>query len=298
MPQRKSRVGSFYIDIEKNGLPYDDKQHKHFKSKINNGKSNFLTVTFFSLCIMCSVYFIYNYRSLWNNNLQLDQSILLSSTSNANSPEISILKDELMSNYDDVNNGGTGLSLSNEVQEELKHQHHTPHTRVSAPLSQKQPQEGSVVDSGSQEEKDDNEENDNDYDISNSKSNIDAIIEENDDLEQDPDMHILVQENLKEIFSVNPIIVLSLNNQIDKLNTILLNLNISPEPKIINLSRHPNYLNILKYLKNINHSDVENIPRLFLGGLPVGTSKEIIEMYENNELISYLRSKGEGLINV
>ena len=59
----------------------------------------------FSLCIMCSVYFIYNYRSLWNNNLQLDQSILLSSTSNANSPEISILKDELMSNYDDVNNG-------------------------------------------------------------------------------------------------------------------------------------------------------------------------------------------------
>ena len=72
-------------------------------------------------------------------------------------------------------------------------------------------------------------------------------------------MHILVQENLKEIFSVNPIIVLSLNNQIDKLNTILLNLNISPEPKIINLSRHPNYLNILKYLKNINHSDVENI---------------------------------------
>lgn len=41
MPQRKSRVGSFYIDIEKNELPYDDKQHKHFKLKINNGKSNF-----------------------------------------------------------------------------------------------------------------------------------------------------------------------------------------------------------------------------------------------------------------
>lgn len=44
-------------------------------------------------------------------------------------------------------------------------------------------------------------------------------------------MHILVQENLKEIFSVNPIIVLSLNNQIDKLNTILLNLNISQNQK-------------------------------------------------------------------
>lgn len=299
MTQRKSRsrVGSFYIDIEKDGFPDNDKQHKHFRQKLNNEKSNILTVLLCSFCLLGFFYIIYDYRSIWNNNFQLDQSILLSSTSNINSPEISILKDELLSTYEDVNKGGTGLSLSDEVQEELKHQH-SPHIKVSSPSAHKIAQDGSLVsintDDREQEEYKINEE---DYDKNSIEIQHASDMEEDNDLERDPEIILKVKENLKEIFSVNPIIILSLNNQIDEFLTILLNMNISPEPKVINLSKHPNFSHILKYLKNVNGSDEENIPRLFLGGQPVGTSQEIIDMYKNNELISYLRSKGQGLIN-
>ncbi|RCK67360.1 hypothetical protein Cantr_02736 [Candida viswanathii] len=298
MTQRKSRVGSFYMDIEKNGVTDDDKQHKHFKQKLNNGRSDALTFSFFALCLVCSLYFIYSYRSILNNNFQLDQSILLSSSSSVNSPEISILKEELISNYDDVHNGGTGLSLSDEVQAELKHQQYSPPVRVASPAAQKATQEGTLVVQDLGLDDDDEASGLQPAALSKGKSNINTLIEEDDDLEQDPEMHLKVQENLKEIFSINPIIMLSLNNQIDKVHTIIMNMNITPEPKVINLSKHPNYNNIMRYLKKINHSDEENIPRLFLGGSPVGTSSEIVEMFENNELLGYLRAKGQGLINV
>ncbi|RLV89453.1 hypothetical protein JA1_005155 [Spathaspora sp. JA1] len=104
-----------------------------------------------------------------------------------------------------------------------------------------------------------------------------------------------IEANLKEIFSINPIIILSINEELTEFETVLLNLNINPKPKIINLLKHPNFNNIVEYLRNING---KNIPKLFIGGCPIGTEAEILEMNKQNQLVYYLKEKGRGLISI
>lgn len=152
---------------------------------------------------------------------------------------------------------------------------------------------------------------DQDEDSNNSTPQVnDSILDDDYD-----DNHAdLVKSNLKEIFSLSPVIILILDENNDRLfESILINLYIHPEPKTINLAKHPNHVNIINYLKlNQNNpgedeehddSDIEEVgndqlPRLFIGGRPMGTRDEIVSMYENNELVEYLKNKGKGLITI
>ncbi|KAK6465592.1 hypothetical protein DFJ63DRAFT_25260 [Scheffersomyces coipomensis] len=131
------------------------------------------------------------------------------------------------------------------------------------------------------------------------------------------------QSDLKEIFAVNPIILISNNNQFQhKFETILMNINIHPEPKIVNLIKHPNYKSILSYLEstfedlndddNVDYKELDeddkeslhqlnkgdNIPRLFIGGVPHGNYYKILDLFEKNQLQSYLRENGKGKITI
>ncbi|KAK6457339.1 uncharacterized protein RJT20DRAFT_134622 [Scheffersomyces xylosifermentans] len=154
---------------------------------------------------------------------------------------------------------------------------------------------------------------------------------EEDDEELEADDSVRSQNDLKEIFAVNPVIILSSDPSSPKqkqLETILMNINIHPEPKVVNLFKHPNYESILKYLKHYesyttiptgttgtiknnlvyaSHEDdadseeqsaVDDIPRLFVGGSPYGNYKSIFTLYKNNNLQSYLRERGRGTITI
>ncbi|KAL6450669.1 hypothetical protein SBY92_000915 [Candida maltosa Xu316] len=200
-------------------------------------------------------------------NLNLDKSSLLSSSSTNHNTELFILQQELIN--EDINNGDLRSPISDEKKE---------------PEEEKQ-NEDPFIDGDDGTEKEDPEEET-------------TVEEEQQQQEQEADFE-KVKESLDEIFSISPLIILSLNNRVEKLHKIIMNLNIDPEPKIINLSKHPNYINIVKYLQNINKSDDEdNIPKVFLSGSPIGSDDEIIEMYENDELVDYLKAKGQGLISI
>ncbi|KAG7662876.1 uncharacterized protein J8A68_003647 [[Candida] subhashii] len=152
---------------------------------------------------------------------------------------------------------------------------------------------------------------DQDDDSNNSNPQVDDSILDDD---YDDNHSDLIKSNLKEIFSLSPVIILILDENDDRLfESILINLYIHPEPKTINLAKHPNHVNIINYLKsNQNNpgedeehddSDIEEVgndqlPRLFIGGRPMGTRDEIVSMYENNELVEYLKNKGKGLITI
>lgn len=126
--------------------------------------------------------------------------------------------------------------------------------------------------------------------------------------------------DLKEILTISPIIILSTPSQHQQqLENILMNMNITPQPTVINLTKHPNYKNILSYLQQyeshshtvVTHSnptgiikldtkeepDVEdNIPRVFIGAVPVGNFHEIFELHEQGKLVGYLKERGKGKI--
>ncbi len=332
MTVRKARTASFFIDIEKNGFLDDDdvayKQHLEKQLQLHqqrggngNGKGRrgeSVTLTILVLCILSLTYFIYGYGStiLMNNNLQLDKSILLSS--GLGSPEISILTQELINNYDEMNNGGIGLMISDELKEELKQQqqYYSQPKVANALLSggdgiTKQENQGYPATNNNDIDNEDedytrktlmnnNEANNNvnnNYKDDNNNSNNNA--DDNDTQNANYNAVETIQANLKEMFAISPMVVISQTNQIDELQTILTKLNINPQPKFINLSKHPNYLNIKQYLKKIyNIDEDDHIPRVFLAGIPIGDSDKIIEMYKENQLISHLREKGQGLINV
>ncbi|CAX44025.1 conserved hypothetical protein [Candida dubliniensis CD36] len=336
MTVRKARTASFYIDIEKNGFLDDDdiayKQQLEKQLQLHqqrggggggggsgsNGKGRkgeSITLTILVLCILSLTYFIYGYGStiLMNNNLQLDKSILLSS--GLGSPEISILTQELINNYDEMNNGGIGLMVSDELKEELKQQQqYYSQPKVANILSSndgttKQENQGyPATNNNNQDNDNDNEDEDYNRKTLNNINEINSKINNNfeDDNDNDNDTQNgnyndveTIQANLKEMFAISPMVVLSPTNQIDELQTILTKLNINPQPKFINLSKHPNYLNIKQYLKKIyNIDEDDHIPKVFLGGIPIGDSNKIIEMYKENQLISHLREKGQGLINI
>lgn len=128
--------------------------------------------------------------------------------------------------------------------------------------------------------------------------------------------------DLKEILSISPIIIISTPSpQQQQLENILMNLNITPQPTIVNLSKHPNYQSILSYLQQYeSHShtvethtsptgiikldlkevaeDEDNIPRVFIGAVPVGNFHEIFELYNDSKLVNYLKERGKGKISI
>lgn len=130
------------------------------------------------------------------------------------------------------------------------------------------------------------------------------------------------QNDLKEIFSVSPLIIFSKSEKSEKQkeleNIFLLELNIVPEPKVVDLTKHPRHTQIIEYLTSYStheqnlatshssdvdyeqdsKSEVDNIPRVFLGGVPIGNCKDIVRKFDDNELLGYLREIGHGLISV
>lgn len=136
---------------------------------------------------------------------------------------------------------------------------------------------------------------------------------------------INVAFDLKEMMLISPVTILLDDNVTSSpeknkfLEILFKSLNINPEPKVVNLSKHPHHTEIVDYLhKYAKHeygtsydevseddededeqaSSAKEIPRLFVGGLPVGRFSDIIDEYKNNELIAHLRESGKGLINV
>lgn len=140
---------------------------------------------------------------------------------------------------------------------------------------------------------------------------------------------INVALDLKEMMLISPVTILlddEVTSSPDKskfLEILFKSLNINPEPKVVNLSKHPHHSEIVEYLhkyakheygtsgdeafKDEDNEDEEEdqqaastreIPRLFVGGLPVGRFSDIIEEYSSNGLIARLKESGKGLISV
>ncbi|CCE82386.1 Piso0_002110 [Millerozyma farinosa CBS 7064] len=131
-------------------------------------------------------------------------------------------------------------------------------------------------------------------------------------------------EALKEMLSIAPITVLvgdtcDTDKQDKVLRILFQDLHITPEPKKIDIRRHPLCDSIIEYLQKYygrgdsykyktppadsrysssSSSDNANdsIPRLFVGGLPVGSFDDILHMAKEGELVTLLRAKGEDLI--
>ena len=136
---------------------------------------------------------------------------------------------------------------------------------------------------------------------------------------------VSVAFDLKEMMLISPVTIL-LDDEITSspeknkfLEILFKSLKINPEPKVVNLSKHPHHTEIVDYLEKyakheygtsaheVSEDDededekappVREIPRLFVGGLPVGRFNDIIDEYKNNELINHLRESGKGLITV
>lgn len=110
-----------------------------------------------------------------------------------------------------------------------------------------------------------------------------------------------VQESLMEMFSIYPMIVLQADpKESSMLNNIFSTLNINPEPKLVDLAKHPNQEGIIQYLQNFeNHRYGDtDIPLVFIGGDPICNYNQIVEKYKSGELAPYLRSNGRGIIEV
>lgn len=132
------------------------------------------------------------------------------------------------------------------------------------------------------------------------------------------------QMDLAEILSINPIVLLMNEENMSKqeqVKQILQTLNITPELKLVNLKKHPHYQEIFEYLKTYRvHNDasnggmvsdyqrsqyihntlndVDDIPRLFIGGMPVADYNDIVLKYDTNQLHDVLTHFGQGLIKL
>lgn len=133
--------------------------------------------------------------------------------------------------------------------------------------------------------------------------------QDEEDVEVDP------KKDLSEILLISPITILVNNglevgaNQSRFLEILLSAFTITPEPKVVNLIKHPHYQDLVEYLQSIDgqgHSDDDfslndeddDIPRLFIGGAPMGGYDDIIAMYEDGELMDFLIENGRGLISI
>lgn len=165
----------------------------------------------------------------------------------------------------------------------------------------------------------------------NSDNSVDAIELEiakskDEENKQDLNSYSNPQFDLAEILAINPIVLL-INDEFvaekDHVKQILQNLNINPEVKLVNLMKHPHYEDILDYLKNyrlhvaptlanvgtkanepefeqqfVHQYNMGDIPRLFIGGLPVADYQDIIDKFNNNQLDHFLNEFGKGQIKL
>lgn len=128
-----------------------------------------------------------------------------------------------------------------------------------------------------------------------------------------------LQHDIKEMLLVSPVTILLSDEPEDLeqsrfMEIIFGALSINPEPRIVNLRKHPHCNQIVEYLRRFSrrveglglsseHSDEvkdakSDFPRLFMGGLPLGKYSEIIEMYQQEELVLFLQEHGKGLVSV
>lgn len=130
---------------------------------------------------------------------------------------------------------------------------------------------------------------------------------------QDSDL-VNPQLDLAEILSINSIVLLVNDENVaqqEEVKKILQNLQINPEVKEVNLKKHPHYDDIWDYLKNYrvhnneknyhyveSLNEVDEIPRLFIGGLPVADYGDIVNKFNNNQLADFLNEFGRGLIKL
>lgn len=173
-----------------------------------------------------------------------------------------------------------------------------------------------------------------------------------------PDEDIDAHQDLKEILSVSPVIILVSGDQEETeskesqaLKILLKSITITPQPLVVNLMKHPHYFEIYKYLKDYhNHElsslespsspikddvkynsklmrlvnddlsgdieatvydqelidsilreesdDDDSIPRLFIGGKPVGTYGQIIKLHSEGQLLEFLKAQDGESISV
>jgi glutaredoxin len=130
------------------------------------------------------------------------------------------------------------------------------------------------------------------------------------------------QMDLKEILSVSPIVIIKNTDphrasvayleKAKQVENILNNLNITPQPRTVSLIKHPHYNEIVEYLKTYQTHKVdatestategdvtvEDIPSVFVGGLPIGNYDDIIELFRSKLLTPLLRKTGKGLITM
>lgn len=178
--------------------------------------------------------------------------------------------------------------------------------------------------------------------------------EEDYQTDEDVDAH----QDLKEILSVSPVIILVSGAQEDTeskesqvLKILLKSITITPQPLVVNLIKHPHYFEIYNYLKDYHNHELSNlettsspikddvkynpklmrlvnddlsgdieatlydqalineilreesdeddsIPRLFIGGKPVGTYGQIINLYSEGQLLDFLKAQDEESISV
>lgn len=135
------------------------------------------------------------------------------------------------------------------------------------------------------------------------------------------------QGDLLEILSVSPIVILSSNpssaiqdtdetteesrdalyhNKLENqvMEIMLGFLHITPEPRVVDLAKHPHHNEIVHYLQSYSMHNSEtsedelDIPRIFIGGQPVANHKQVVEKYYNKDLVEFLRDHGRGIINI
>lgn len=124
------------------------------------------------------------------------------------------------------------------------------------------------------------------------------------------------KQDLKEILLVAPVVVLlddeGENNSVQREFMTIMRacgpgFRLTPEPVVVNLSKHPHCDDILDYLRRYmshelaHHSvqaDEDDIPRLFIGGLPMGNYQHVIESYRSGDLMDELIERGNGLLSI
>ena len=138
-----------------------------------------------------------------------------------------------------------------------------------------------------------------------------------------PSREVNVRWDMSEILLIAPVKVLldedsgeemlARAKEQNKFLEIVSSLGITPEPKIVNLAKHPHCHEIKDYLRtyasrmtkettgetlDVSSGVTKDIPRLFIGSVPVGSFGKIIEMNNENKLASYLKANGKGLISI
>lgn len=125
------------------------------------------------------------------------------------------------------------------------------------------------------------------------------------------------KQDLKEMLLVAPVVVLLDDEDVNSasrrefmaiLNARGSGFRLTPEPVVVYLDKHPHRDGILSYLRRyMSHElahhiseglEEDDIPRLFIGGLPMGNYQHVIESFRAGDLMDELIEKGNGLVSI